>query len=328
MRIGLIGCGAWGKNLARNLHELGVLHALCDHNAAAMERQHALYPTTRCFADSSELIAADCLDAVVIASSAPTHFPIIDQAFAAGLDVYCEKPLTLALPEAEEAARRATAQGRVLMVGHLLQYHPVFRRLVELVRSGRLGTIRYLAAHRVNLGAFRFKESALWCLSPHDISMILRLLDDRLPEAVLALGGDYLTDGIQDLVHTHLRFSDGVRAHCYASWLNPYKEQRLTVIGSAATAVFDDVQSWERKLCLYPEPVRLDDSGLPIPNPGPGEPVAVAPGEPLKDEIRHFIDCCRERRAPDTGPAEALRVMRVCTAAQASVDGGGIWQSI
>jgi UDP-2-acetamido-3-amino-2,3-dideoxy-glucuronate N-acetyltransferase len=325
-RVGLVGCGAWGKNLARNLHASGALAALCDHSQKALQQQSALYPQARCYSEGLEMIDHGAIDALAIGSSASTHFNLIQAAFDAGLDVYCEKPLTLDIAEAEAVVARARDEQRILMVGHLLQYHPVFRHLLALVHDGALGALRYIAAHRVNLGAFRYEESALWCLSPHDVSMILALVGDQLPERVLALGGDYLTPGVQDMVHSHLRFANGVRAHCYASWLNPYKEQRLTVIGETATAVFDDGQAWPEKLRLYHGQVQLDSKGQPKPNQVPGEPVAVPQGEPLRDEIEHFLDCCQSRQAPRTSGEEGIRVMRVTAAAQASVSTDAAWQ--
>ncbi|MFW5846227.1 MAG: Gfo/Idh/MocA family protein [Planctomycetota bacterium] len=327
IRAGLIGCGAWGRNLARNLHQCGALAALVDHEPANLQAQGELYPQASTYRDAQDLIAAGSVQALVVATSAPTHNAIVRAALTADMDVYVEKPLVLDLAEAQELCALAGERGRVLMTGHLLQYHPVFRHLCELVQEGSLGSLRYIAAHRVNLGAFRFAESALWCLSPHDVSMILALLDGRLPERVLAIGGDWLSPGIQDVVHTHLHFADGIRAHCYANWMNPYKEQRLTVIGSAASAVFDDTLPWAEKLMLYPEQAVPGPDGRPRPNPGTGQAVPVPQGEPLRAEVEHFLHCCTERSTPHTGPAEALRVMRVCAAAQASISDGGGWQT-
>jgi UDP-2-acetamido-3-amino-2,3-dideoxy-glucuronate N-acetyltransferase len=327
-RVGLIGCGAWGKNLARNLHSLGALAALCDAEPDSLQRQAELYPKAACFSSVEALLASGSLDAVMLASPAPSHDALINAAFDAKLDVYCEKPLTVDLAQAEALAARAEREGRVLMVGHLLRYHPAFERLQQLVAKGELGELRYIAAHRLALGAFRHVESALWDLSPHDVAMVLALAGDRLPERVLATGAAFLHPGIEDMVHSHLQFSGGLRAHCYANWLNPVKEHRLIVIGSKASAIFDDTRLWDDKLTLFRGQVALDAAGVPRPNQVQGESLPMEPGEPLRNEVEHFLARCQDRQAPRSDGREALRVMRVCAAAQRSIEADGEWQSL
>jgi UDP-2-acetamido-3-amino-2,3-dideoxy-glucuronate N-acetyltransferase len=310
-RIAAIGAGYWGRNIVRNLAALGALAAICDPDEAAaapLAERHAV-PVR----DFSSLLADPAIDAVAIAAPAALHAALARAALEAKKHVFVEKPLALTLPEAEALVRLAAAQDRRLMVGHLLQYHPAFLKLAELVRGGALGRLQYLYSNRLNLGKVRREEDILWSFAPHDISMILSLVGGE-PVKVTATGGYYLHKEIADTTTTHLAFAGGEQAHIFVSWLHPFKEQKLVVVGDRAMAVFDDDEPWERKLLLYPHRIEWRDT-LPVPQRANAEPVALAPDEPLKLELAHFCDCVTTGRRPRTDGEEGLRVLRVLAAA-------------
>lgn len=311
--IAHIGHGYWGKNLARNFHELGHLAAIVDADAAAANAAAATYGVR---AASFETVLADPdIDAVSLASPAGLHYAQAKAALEAGKHVYVEKPLALDISEAEELCALAAARGRVLMVGHLLQYHPVYLALRQLVEAGELGRLHHVYSNRLSLGKFRTEENVLWSFAPHDISMILGLVGEE-PDAVSAQGTVAFTPGIADLVSAQMRFPGGARAHVLVSWMHPFKEQRLVVIGDKGMAVFEDSQpNWEDKLLLYPH--RIDRSG-PVPNPvkADAQLVSVEKAEPLKEECRHFVTSIETGTAPRTDGREGLAVLRVLDAAE------------
>lgn len=256
---------------------------------------------------------------VAIATPAVCHYEQVRAALLAGKDVFVEKPLCLNAAQGEELVELAEHKGLVLMVGHLLQYHPCIRELHSLVAQGELGKLHYITSNRLNLGRIRREENALWSFAPHDLSVILTLSGQQLPEEVHCFGEAFLTPGVADVTLTTLRFQVGICAHIYVSWLNPFKEQKLTVVGSHGMAVFDDTQPWERKLILHRHYLTWTDGQIPSPNKTDGEPVAVPQSEPLRAECMHFLECCRDRHAPRTDGREGLRVLRVLQAAQASL---------
>ena len=319
--IAVIGSGYWGKNLIRSHHQLGALRLICDKSATVLDTFREQYPDVETCAALDELLGRDDIRAVVVATPAETHYPIARACLLAGKHVYVEKPLVLDEAHGRELIELASRNERVLMVGHLLQYHPVFIRLKELVRGGDLGRINYIYSNRLNLGKIRREENILWSFAPHDISMILALAGEY-PERVRATGGYYLHRKIADVTTTHLTFSSGLQAHVFVSWLHPFKEQKLVVVGEKKMAVFDDTRPWEDKLLLYGHRIDWRDH-LPVPHRADAERVAVDPNEPLKQECLHFLQCVATGNRPLTDGSEGLAVLRVLKRAQACLDNGG-----
>jgi UDP-2-acetamido-3-amino-2,3-dideoxy-glucuronate N-acetyltransferase len=321
--VALLGAGYWGKNLARNLHALGVLRILCDPDPALLESYRKEYPDVDQTTDAQAIFADPGVLRVVIAAPAALHFKLARAALAADKDVFVEKPLCLDVAEAEELVAMATSRGRVLMVGHLLQYHPCVERLRAMTAMGELGRLQYITSNRLNLGKIRREENALWSFAPHDLSVILALAGDQLPEQVICVGEAYLSRKVCDTTLTALRFAGGLLAHVYVSWLNPFKEQKLTVVGSHGMAVFDDTRPWPEKLIIFRHYLTWADGQTPVPNRAQGEAVQVPEVEPLREECLHFLRACEERRLPRTDGAEGLRVLRVLRAAQQSLETQG-----
>lgn len=321
--IALVGCGYWGKNLARNFHALGALHTLCDASAQTLASYGAEYSTVKKVGAYSDVLKDVAITAVAIAAPAAVHHRLAKEALLAGKDVYVEKPLCLDLNDAEELVKLANEFGRVLMVGHLLQYHPCVLALQGLVAKGDLGKLQYIISNRLNLGKIRKEENALWSFAPHDISVVLSLVNGQMPEQVICTGGEYLNQGVADATLTAMQFAGGVRAHVFVSWLNPFKEQKLTVVGSHGMAVFDDTKPWAEKLVVYRQYLTWSDGQVPTPNKAKGELVAIPESEPLRDECSHFIECCTERKRPRTDGSEGKRVLAVLQAAQRSLEGEG-----
>lgn len=319
--VAVIGAGYWGKNLVRVYHELGALKLVCDSNEMLLEKLHEQYPGLATCLAFNELLAADDIRAVVIATPAETHFTLAREALLAGKHVFVEKPLVLDEREAEALIGLAEEHRLTLMVGHLLQYHPVFVRLKDLVSAGELGRIDYIYSHRLNLGKIRREENILWSFAPHDISMILSLAGEA-PESVVATGGNYLHRKIADVTTTHLDFPSGLRAHIFVSWLHPFKEQKLVVVGNRKMAVFDDTQPWEEKLLLYPHQITWQNY-MPVPTKAEPERVEVPTTEPLRMECEHFLHCLATGKRPRTDGAEGLRVLKVLNASQQSLDEQG-----
>jgi len=320
--LALIGAGYWGKNLARNFLGLRVLHTICDSNAATLAAYGEEYADVRQEQSFDHVLANPEVSRVAIAAPAVHHFNLASAALEAGKDVYVEKPLCLNPDDAKALIEIAKKNGRVLMVGHLLQYHAYVEKLNEMVRGGELGKLYYVTSNRLNLGKIRQEENSLWSFAPHDISVILGLAGG-LPDEVVCHGEQYLTDGVADTTLTQLKFSSGLRAHVYVSWLNPFKEQKLTVVGSDGMAVFDDTKPWDQKLIVYRKYLTWTEGNFPTVNKRDGEAILVEQSEPLKSECQHFIDCCDARNIPRTDGAEGLRVLQVLDAAQKSLDTGG-----
>lgn len=321
--LALLGAGYWGKNLARNFHALGALHTLCDPQQSTLDAYSAEYATVRKTTSVDDALADPAVTRVAIAAPAVLHYQLARRALDAGKDVFVEKPICLDLAEARDLVQRAAAANRILMVGHLLQYHPLVQRLQALVAQGELGKLHYLTSNRLNLGKIRREENALWSFAPHDLSVILSLAGHQLPEQVRCTGGDYLNTGVADTTLTSLRFAGGIRAHVHVSWLNPFKEQKLTVVGSHGMAVFDDTRPWNEKLLLYRHHLTWTNGQVPTPSKAKAELILVPEAEPLREECQHFLTCCDERRAPRTDGPEGLRVLQVLQAAQASLESDG-----
>lgn len=326
--LALVGAGYWGKNLARNFHALGALHTLCDKSAEILASYGADYTGVR-KADSFEaVLAAAAVTKVAIAAPAVLHHRLAKAALLAGKDVYVEKPLCLNVEDANDLITLAKQTGRILMVGHLLQYHPCIMELQRLVGQGELGKILYITSNRLNLGKIRREENALWSFAPHDLSVILSLAGHQLPAELTCTGGSFVTSGVADTTLTTLSFSTGLKAHVYVSWLNPFKEQKLTVVGSRGMAVFDDTRPWAEKLAIYRDYLGWDARQQPLPNKVAAEFAAIPEAEPLRAECQHFLDCCCDRRPPRTDGTEGLRVLRVLQTAQASLDQHGKIQKL
>lgn len=319
-RIGLIGLGQWGRNIARNMAALGRLAAITDAAAAARSAEGALYPAARVHETAEALIADPALDAVMIATPATTHGALAGAALAAGKHVFVEKPLCLDLAEAASLKAQAERSGRLLMVGHLLHYHPAFIALLAAVRQGAVGRLRYIYSHRLSLGRIRREENALWSFAPHDLSMILALTGE-MPSRVTADGGRFLSAGVADTTLSHLTFPGGVQAHIFVSWLHPYKDQRLVVIGDRAMAVFNDVAAGKDKLLLYRHQAAWSGD-VPVVSKAEGEPIPFADSEPLRRECEAFIAALQGGPRPPSDAAEGIRVLAVLDACQRALEGG------
>jgi UDP-2-acetamido-3-amino-2,3-dideoxy-glucuronate N-acetyltransferase len=323
--LALIGTGAWGKNLARAFDELGVLGALVDDdpNEAARRDLEARHPTAP-FRSFSEVLSDPRIDKVAIATPAASHFELAHGALSAGKHVFVEKPLCLQHEQAKTLIALAERRQRMLMVGHLLQYHPCIVRLRELVASGALGRLLTITSNRLNLGKFRKEENALWSFAPHDVSVILSLMDGRLPASVRCVGGAYLSSNVADSTLTIMRFSSNVLAQIHVSWLNPFKEQKITVVGTEGMAVFDDTKPWAEKLLLYRNYLTWANGVEPTPLSAEPEAVGVTEREPLAAECEHFLQACAGRTALRTDGAEGARVLCVLDMAQRSLDHDGV----
>lgn len=313
-RVAVFGCGAWGKNLVRNFHALGALAAIVDPAPEGRAQAVKLAPGVPLHGSADAVWGDSSIGGVVIATPAETHAALCLAAMAAGKDVLVEKPLALRYQDGLEAAEKARAAGRILMVGHILEYHPGVLKLRELVKTGRLGKIRYIYSNRLNLGMVRRQENILWSFAPHDIAVILRLVGES-PFQVSAAGGAYIQANIADVTVTQLSFDNGIAAHIFVSWLNPFKEQRLVVVGSEKMAEFDDVR---RELVLHDQ--RVDNRlGEPVPHKGEGETIPYANDEPLRLECQAFLHAMVTRTPPLTDAASGLAVLRVLQAAQRSL---------
>ena len=313
VRVGVVGLGYWGPNLARNIDGLegAELAWCCDGRADVRARFAAIHRSARFTADLDDLLADDALDAIVLATPVPTHAELAVRVLEAGKHCFVEKPLAQSVADAERAVARARAAGRVLMVGHLLQYHPGVRKLKEIADSGELGAIHYIYSNRLNLGQLRSDENALWSLGAHDISVILYLAGED-PSELTARGECYMREGVEDVVFAFLRFPSGLAAHLHLSWLDPHKERRFTVVGSQRMATFDDMDL-ERKVTVYDKGFdqKADSYGEYITRAGDIWSPRISNAEPLRLEIAHFVECVRENRAPVSDGDSGVRVVRV-----------------
>jgi predicted dehydrogenase len=313
IRVGLAGLGYWGPNLARNFAAIPGcdLKWCCDASAASRERWAPAFPTTRFTDDFDEMLADPELDAIVLATPVPTHGPLAERVLHAGKHCFVEKPLADTVAGAERAVAAAEESGRILMVGHLLEYHPGVAKLKEIVDSGELGRIQYIYSNRLNLGKLRADENALWSLGAHDVSVLLLLAGEE-PYELDARGEAYTRPGVEDVVFGFLRFPSGVAAHLHLSWLDPHKERQLTVVGSQRMATFDDM-ALERKITVYDKGFDQDarSYGEYITRSGDIYSPRIDNREPLRLECEHFIECLREGRTPRSDGASGLRVVRV-----------------
>lgn len=324
--LGVVGLGHWGPNLLRNFAALPgcVVSVCCDADPAALERVRRQYPDMTLTTQFEDLLATN-VQAVVIATPAPTHYDLARAALLAGRHVFVEKPITLDVEQARALIGLAEAQQRVLMVGHLLEYHPAVVQLRQLIASGDLGEVRYIYSQRLNLGIVRRDENVMWSLAPHDVSVLLMLLDD-VPIEVCAQGMAYLQPGIEDVVFMTVRFAHGQLGHVHVSWLDPHKTRRFTVVGARKMAVFDDGATTEK--------LRIYDQGVQPSYASYGEALTIRFGdihiprvdvrEPLRIECEHFVMCVREGRQPRSDGYDGLRVLQVLAAGQRSLEQGGM----
>lgn len=319
-RVAVVGAGYWGKNLVRTFHALGALETVCDINETTLDRVRKEY----CVATTTDYDAVlddQSLDAVVIAAPAVQHHPLSKRALEAGKHVFVEKPLALNCPEGKGLVEIARSQNLVLMVGHILEYHPAIAELNRLVRQGELGKIQYIYSSRLNLGKLRTEENILWSFAPHDISVILHLLDES-PVRAAAQGGSYLNPPIVDTTLSTLDFAGGVKAHIFVSWLHPFKEQKLCVVGSQKMAVFDDLEP-EEKLVVYAHRINWLER-KPVAERDGGQTIALPKEEPLRRECQHFLDCMHRGSRPQTDGESALRVLQVLDACERSLFERGV----
>ena len=320
--VGVVGLGYWGPNLARNFNAIPgcELRWLCDRSAEALEKSARSFPGARATSELSDLLSDDSLDAVVLATPVPSHASLAVEVVQAGKHCFVEKPLATTAADAERAVEAARSAGRILMVGHLLEYHPAVDRLKELIDAGELGTLYYLYGNRLNLGVLREDENALWSLGAHDVSVVLRLIGEE-PQECLAHGACYVREGVQDVVFCFLRFPSGIVAHLHLSWLDPHKERRLTVVGARRMATFDDMLI-EGKLTIYDKGFDEDSRswGEYIARSGDVFSPRIANAEPLRIECEHFIECIRTGSEPRSDGLSGLRVVRVLEALQRSLD--------
>jgi predicted dehydrogenase len=323
LRVGVAGLGYWGPNLARNFAAIAgcELAWCCDGSSAARERAGALFPGARLTDDLDDLLADPRLDAVVLATPVPTHAELAVRVLSAGKHCFVEKPLAQSVADAELAVRAAQESRRVLMVGHLLEYHPGVQKLKALSDSGELGDeIYYIYGNRLNLGKLRADENALWSLGAHDVSVVLHLAGEEPWEAV-AHGESYVRDGVEDVVFCFLRFPSGLSAHLHLSWLDPHKERRFTVVGSRRMATFDDM-ALEGKLTVYDKGFDEDARGYGeyITRSGDIFSPRIPNLEPLRIECEHFVECVRRGEQPRSDGASGLRVVRVLEELQHSLE--------
>ncbi len=312
--VALIGAGYWGKNLLRVFDQLDVLDTICDIDRALLAERKKAYPHLSITPQISTILKNRNITSIAIATPAKTHYAVAKNALKAGKDVFVEKPLALNVSEGEELVALAREKKRVLMVGHVLSYHPAVTALKTLVEKNTIGNIHHIYSNRLNLGKIRTEENVLWSFAPHDISIILDLMG--MPFQVRSIGKSYLQEKIHDTTISFFEFENGKAAHIFVSWLNPFKEQRLSIIAQKAMVVFNDQA--EDKLIKYNHFLNGSETVKGI-----GEAIPIPSEEPLRNEVMHFLHCIRTRNTPKTDGREALAVLKVLNACQESLDQDG-----
>jgi UDP-2-acetamido-3-amino-2,3-dideoxy-glucuronate N-acetyltransferase len=318
--VAIVGAGYWGKNLVRTFYNTGCLKIVCDKNKDLLKDYEKKYSDVLFTEDySSIFLESNKIKSVVVSTPAEKHFEIVKDCLLFGKNVFVEKPLSLNVEDGEKLVSLAKEKNLILMVGHILQYHPAIVKLKELIDSGELGKIQYIYSNRLNFGKIRSEENILWSFAPHDISVILKLLGE-FPTSVQVSGGEYLQTNIADVTISSFEFKSGVKGHVFVSWLHPFKEQKLVVVGNKKMAVFDDVCS--DKLLIYPHIIDWKN-GFPVASKALPEKISIEQNEPLMTECKHFIDCVNENKTPSTDGNEGLRVLRVLQACQESLNNKG-----
>ncbi len=321
-RIAVVGAGNWGRNHVRTWAQLGHLAAVCDASDARLADVAEQHPGVGVTANVEDIFADPAIDGVVLASPAVTHAELAIRALDAGKDVLVEKPMATTLDDAEKLAAHADATDRLLMVGHVLEFHPAFLKVRELLESGALGRLLYIYSNRLNFGTIRTEENALWSFAPHDMALLLRLVGSA-PQRVVATGGAYLSPDVADTTLMSLEFAGNVHAHVYVSWLHPFKEHRFVVIGDRQMAVVDDSLPWAEKLQLYPHSVDWKAGRVPVASRADAQPVPLVEKPPLAAECEHFAECIRTRQRPLTDASSGIDVLRLLEAGSRSLGDGG-----
>jgi UDP-2-acetamido-3-amino-2,3-dideoxy-glucuronate N-acetyltransferase len=321
-QIALVGCGYWGKNLCRNFHTLGALSAVVDTTKNGQANARSITPNVLITEKLEDILGVDQIQGVAIATPAETHAELAIKAMRDGKDVLVEKPMALSIRDAQAMQTVANETGRILMVGHLLEYHPAVLKLRELIELGELGKLNYIYSNRLNFGKIRTEENALWSFAPHDVAVVLRLLGQS-PLEVSASGGAYLTHDVADVTVSNLRFPNDSRAHIFVSWLHPYKEQRLVVVGDKKMAIFNDVNPFGEKLRVYPQSVEFDCT-IPVLKKEDTVFIEHADTEPLREECAHFLDCIKTRNNPLTDAQSGIDVLKVLRSCQKSIEQNGV----
>ena len=318
--VAVIGAGYWGKNLVRNFHQLGVLRTVCDADEKIRQQLVKDYPSVRIIDKEKEIFEDKTINAVVVAAPAAAHYKFAIAALKAGKHVFVEKPLSLTYGDGEKLVNMANEKDKKLFVGHILHYHPAVIRMKEVINKGEIGRLQYIYSHRLSLGKIRREENILWSFAPHDISVILGITGEE-PHYVDALGNNFLHPQIPDVTVSNLKFPSGIGAHIFVSWLNPFKEQRLVVIGSQGMMVFDDTQPVEKKLVHYPNQIKWK-SGIPVSEKAEGNAIDLKDiwEEPLKKECRAFLDSISNNTKPFTSGEEGLRILKILEACQQSIE--------
>ena len=318
--IAVIGAGYWGKNLVRNFHELGSLKTICDGSQSIRKQMQKGYPELKIESKFDVVLNDPEISAVVIATPAALHYELARQALLAGKDVFVEKPLSLTYYEGERLVQLVADNQKILFVGHILQYHAAVIKLKEMINEGRIGRLQYIYSRRLSLGKIRREENILWSFAPHDISVILSIIGEE-PSFVDSIGSNFLHARIADVTMTNLKFPSGVGAHIFVSWLNPYKEQKLVVVGSQGMLVFDDTQPLGEKVILYPHIINWQNN-MPVPQKGESVPIDLSASweEPLKSECRAFMKALETHEKPITSGEEGLRVLKILEISQKSLE--------
>lgn len=309
--IAVVGCGHWGKNLVRNFAELGVLYCVCDPEDTLSEHFAVKYQTKAMSFD--QILSDPQVEGVILAVPAKLHAEMAIRAMRSKKNVFVEKPIAMNQSEAALMIEASIEENVHLMVGHLLQYHPIFLQLKSLIKMGHLGELTYLYSNRLSFGQVRAEEDVIWSFAPHDISMILSLAEQE-PDTVEARTSNVLQENIADIGTIHMTFSSGLKAHISVSWIHPVKEQKLVVIGGDAMAVFDDTQPWDKKLAIYRHGIDRF-TNPPKLRKADAEYVVIDSCEPLKQECSYFLELIADRAPPVTDGQEGLRVLNVLTRA-------------
>jgi len=318
--VAVIGAGYWGKNLVRNFHQLGVLKTICDGAQTIREEMSKTYPDVAITSNVSDVLKDNAITGIVIAAPAALHFEIAEKALQAGKHVFVEKPLSLTRGDGEKLVSLAAERQKTLFVGHILHYHAAVIRLKEMIKAGEIGRLQYIYSRRLSLGKIRREENILWSFAPHDISIILSLTGED-PSYVDSVGSKFLHARIADVTMTNLKFPSGIGAHIFVSWLNPFKEQKLVIVGSNGMLVFDDTEPIETKLVLYPHTINWQN-GLPVPHKAESKSIDISPiwKEPLKAECEAFLDAIKTGTPPITSGKEGLKVLKILEISQKSLE--------
>ena len=320
MKIGLVGVGPWGRNHLRVWKELGVLYGVCETDEPRARNLQQEFPDLKVTTALNDLAGDPEINGMVIATPAETHYRLGKECILSGKDVFIEKPLALTIREGEDLVDLSKRHNRILMVGHILQYHPAIRKLKTLIHNGELGKVSYFYSNRLSFGRIRTAENILWSFAPHDISVMLLMLNEQ-PSTVASQGGNYIHKSMADVTVSTFQFKSGRNAHIFVSWLHPFKEQKLVVVGDHQMAVFDDLAE-VNKLTLYPHRINWINN-LPVSEKGQGVAVEFEMKEPLKEECLHFLKCLENRQKPETNGEEGMKVLRILTACQQSLEREG-----